>query len=132
VKIYRAGSESEKGVKAFSSWSEDRSTAEAYLDNQGFGGSVLRSAVIHPNNVLDADTTNRRGMVKLAQSLGFDPSEGEEWFDAGWRYPWEESKRVKSAASSSAFDAIRYVDDFPEGALTIITTRDFKPGKRHD
>ena len=127
VKIYRAGSESEKGVKAFSSWSEDRSTAEAYLDNQGFGGSVLRSAVIHPNNVLDADTTNRRGMVKLAQSLGFDPSEGEEWFDAGWRYPWEESKRVKSAASSSAFDAIRYVDDFPEGALTIITTRDFKP-----
>jgi SAM-dependent methyltransferase len=127
VKIYRAGSESEKGVKAFSSWSEDRSTAEAYLDNQGFGGSVLRSAVIHPNNVLDADTTNRRGMVKLAQSLGFDPSEGEEWFDAGWRYPWEESKRVKSAASSSPFDAIRYVDDFPEGALTIITTRDFKP-----
>jgi hypothetical protein len=127
VKIYRAGSESEKGVKAFSSWSEDRSTAEAYLDNQGFGGLVLRSAVIHPNNVLDADTTNRRGMVKLAQSLGFDPSEGEEWFDAGWRYPWEESKRVKGAASSSAFDAIRYVDDFPEGALTIITTRDFKP-----
>ena len=66
-------------------------------------------------------------MIKLAQSLGFDPSEGEEWFDAGWRYPWEESKRVKSAASNSAFDAIRYVDDFPEGALTIITTRDFKP-----
>ena len=127
MKIYRAGSESEKGVKAFSSWSEDRSTAEAYLDNQGFGGSVLRTAVIHPKNVLDADTTNRRGMVKLAQSLGFDPSEGEEWFDAGWRYPWEESKRVKSAASNSAFDAIRYVDDFPEGALTIITTRDFKP-----
>ena len=127
VKIYRAGSESEKGVKAFSSWSEDRSTAEAYLDNQGFGGAVLRTAVIHPKNVLDANTTNRRGMIKLAQSLGFDPSEGEEWFDAGWRYPWEESKRVKSAASNSAFDAIRYVDDFPEGALTIITTRDFKP-----
>ena len=123
--IYRAGDKSETGVKAFSSWSENKSTAEAYLDNPGFGGSVLRSEKVPLNRVLDADTTNRKGMERLARQLGFDEGTGDEWFDNGWKYPWEESKSVKEALKRSGFDAIRYPDDFPEGATSIVPLKDF-------
>lgn len=123
--IYRAGDKSETGVKAFSSWSENKSTAEAYLDNPGFGGSVLRSEKVPLNRVLDADTTNRKGMERLAKQLGFDEGTGDEWFDNGWKYPWEESKSVKEALKRSGFDAIRYPDDFPEGATSIVPLKDF-------
>jgi hypothetical protein len=123
--IYRAGDKSETGVKAFSSWSENKSTAEAYLDNPGFGGAVLRSEKVPLNSVLDADTTNRKGMERLARQLGFDAGTGDEWFDNGWKYPWEESKSVKEALKKSGFDAIRYPDDFPEGATSIVPLKDF-------
>jgi hypothetical protein len=123
--IYRAGDKSETGVKAFSSWSENKSTAEAYLDNPGFGGAVLRSEKVPLNSVLDADTTNRKGMERLARQLGFDAGTGDEWFDNGWKYPWEESKSVKEALKKSGFDAIRYSDDFPEGATSIVPLKDF-------
>lgn len=119
-KIYRAGDASEQGVKAFSSWSEDKGTASAYLDNPGFGGKTLRTEEYPLNKVLDADTTNRRGMADLAEALGFSREKGDEWFDNGWRYPWEESKKVREALESTDFDAIRYPDDFPEGATTIV------------
>jgi hypothetical protein len=123
--IYRAGDKTETGVKAFSSWSENKSTAEAYLDNPGFGGAVLRSEKVPLNSVLDADTTNRKGMERLASQLGFDAGTGDEWFDNGWKYPWEESKSVKEALKKSGFDAIRYPDDFPEGATSIVPLKDF-------
>jgi len=123
--IYRAGDKTETGVKAFSSWSENKSTAEAYLDNPGFGGAVLRSEKVPLNSVLDADTTNRKGMERLARQLGFDAGTGDEWFDNGWKYPWEESKSVKEALKKSGFDAIRYPDDFPEGATSIVPLKDF-------
>jgi hypothetical protein len=123
--IYRAGDKTETGVKAFSSWSENKSTAEAYLDNPGFGGAVLRSEKVPLNSVLDADTTNRKGMERLARQLGFDAGAGDEWFDNGWKYPWEESKSVKEALKKSGFDAIRYPDDFPEGATSIVPLKDF-------
>lgn len=122
--LYRAGDSAEVGVKPFSSWSEDKETAEAYLNNPGFGGKTLRTESVPMGQVLDADTTTRRGMSDLAEKLGFSRSVGDEWFDNGWRYPWEESKRVKEALQNSGFDAIRYVDDYPQGAKTVVPLKD--------
>lgn len=125
VTLYRAGTPKESGVKAFSSWSAEKSTAEAYLDNPGFGGSVLRYQKLTLNRVLDVDTTSRKGMERFAKQIGFEEGTGDKWFDYGWRYPWEESKSVKDALKQSGFDAIRYPDDFPEGATTIVPLKDF-------
>jgi hypothetical protein len=125
VRLYRAGDANETGVKAWSSWSPEKSTAESYLDNPGFGGSTLRTESVPLKNILKADTTSARGMIRLARDLGFDPEVGQEWWDNGWKYPWEESSRVKKAASESKYDAIQYIDDFPEGATTVVTTKDF-------
>lgn len=124
--IYRAGDETEKGVKAWSSWSEDKAAASKYLDNPGFGGKTLRteSVPLDKLKVLTVDTTTRPGMRKLAEALGLDPEKGDDWFDSGYRYPWEESAKVKKAIEDAGFEAVRYTDDFPEGAKTIVTTRD--------
>lgn len=120
ITIYRAGGANEVGVKPFSSWSEDESSAKAYQDNPGFGGPKLRRATVEKSQILDADIRTRSGMDKLASELGFDSGTGETWVDNGWQYPWEESKKVKTALEESGYDFIRYTDDFPQGSKTLV------------
>lgn len=127
--IYRAGDADEVGVKKFSSWTQNEDTAKAYQDNPGFGGKTLRREIVPKGKILDADTTNRGGMSDLAEALGFDRTEGEKWFDNGWRYPWEENGKVKKALENSGYDWIRYPDDFPEGAKTLVALKDFPSRK---
>lgn len=122
--IYRAGDADEVGVKPFSSWTPDEGTAVEYQDNPGFGGETLRQLRVDAGSVLIADTTSRKGMRDLAEALGFESETGNDWFDNGWRYPWEESSKVKRALEHSEFDAVQYTDDFPAGATTIIFTRE--------
>jgi hypothetical protein len=122
--IYRAGDADEVGVKPFSSWTPDEETAVEYQDNPGFGGETLRQLRVDAGSVLIADTTSRKGMRDLAEVLGFESETGNDWFDNGWRYPWEESSKVKRALEQSEFDAVQYTDDFPAGATTIIFTRE--------
>lgn len=124
LKIYRAGDESEVGIKPFSSWSENEETAKAYQDNPGFGGPKLRAESLALSNILDADIRSRTGMRKLAETLGFDADEGEKWFDNGWQYPWEHSKKIKDSLENSSYDLIRYTDDFPQGAKTVVPLKD--------
>jgi hypothetical protein len=124
ITIYRAGDADEVGVKPFSSWTPEKETAVEYQDNPGFGGETLRQVRVDAGNVLKADTTSRRGMRDLAEALGFESETGNDWFDNGWRYPWEESSKVKRALEESEFDAVQYTDDFPVGATTIIFTRE--------
>jgi TP901 family phage tail tape measure protein len=128
VKIYRAGDVSElgKGVKSFSSWSENIDVAKAYLNNPGFGGNKLRLKKIDVSNVLDADAFSRQGMESFAKKIGYSEKDGSNWFDNGWKYPWEESKSVKQSLTNSKYDAVRYKDDFPEGASSFITLKDHK------
>ena len=127
IHAFRAGDADESGIKPFSSWSQERKTAERYQDNPGFGGSVLREHSAIPDGpVLHFDAANPRGMADLAESLGFDREKGQEWKDNGWRYPWEESSKVKSALADSKYGALKYTDDFPEGAQTTVFTREPK------
>lgn len=126
VTIFRAGAAEEVGVKPFSSWSEEKATAQSYQDNPGFGGDILRELRVDAGNVLQANTTTRSGMRDFADAIGFDREVGDEWFDNGWRYPWEESPKIRRALEESEFDSVRYVDDFPAGATTIIFTREPK------
>ena len=127
--IYRAGDANEVGVKKFSGWSEDEAVAKAYQDNPGFGGEKLRKEIVPQGRVLDADIRTRTGLANLAEKLGFSREEGDSWMDNGWQYPWEESSKVKKALETSGFDFIRYTDDFPQGAKTIVPLKGFTASK---
>lgn len=129
--VYRAGDASETGVKPFASFTEDQETAKAYQDNPGFGGPVMRSETVQgPLNIHTMGAPTRANFRKLAEAIGMEADEGDAWFDNGWQYPWEESSKVKRALEDSDIDAVRYTDDFPAGASTIIFTRD--PAERGD
>lgn len=124
IKLYRATKKGEKGFRPWSSWTKDKETAKAYTKNQGFGGPYIRSITVPLDNVLEIDTTNRAGMRKLAEDLGLDPIKGDEWFDAGYRYPWEESRAVSDLLTQSKYKYISYIDDFPAGAQTIVPIKE--------
>lgn len=132
ITIYRAGDADEAGIKPFSSWSENESDAKAYQDNPGFGGPILRKATAPKGKILDADIRTRRGMEKLATTLGFEVGSGEAWVDNGWQYPWEESKKIKDALQNSNYDFVRYTDDFPSGSKTIVPLKEVNEIPNHN
>lgn len=124
--LHRAGDTTESGIKPWSSWTSEMETAEAYTDNPGFGGKTIRTVQVPEGKVLDISLRNRSGLRKLAEKLGFQPEVGEQWMDNGWQYPWEESSKVKEALEASEYDWIRYEDDFPEGATTMVPIKDVR------
>lgn len=132
--LFRATKPDEQLLHPGSCWSEDRETAEAYTDNQGFGGSFVRSIDVDISNLLDISTGtiagSRQSLRMLAEALGYDVAEGDRWFDNGWRYPWEESKQVRERLRASGFTWLRYDDDFPEGAVTIMRITPEGPAER--
>ena len=115
----------ETGIKAWASYTPDRETAEAYMDNPGCGGEVIRELDITDDlRILDADTTTLRGMISFAAEIGLNADDADGWWVSGYRYPWEDDcKRVRAAIISAGYDAVRYVDDYPEGATTIVFAR---------
>lgn len=123
--IYRAGDADEKGIKPWASFTPEKETAEAYLDNPGFGGSSLRAeTVAGVNDIYEMGRPSVKEFRKLAERIGLDSDVGQDWFDNGWQYPWEESSKVKRLIEDSGIDAIQYTDDFPAGATTIVFTRE--------
>jgi hypothetical protein len=122
--FYRAGDADEVGIKPWSSWTRKKKTAEAYQDNPGFGGPVIRSESLPSDlNIYELDRPSRRVFGDMAEAIGLDRETGEDWFDSGYQYPWEESSNARKAFEESEFDAIEYTDDFPAGARTIVFTR---------
>lgn len=132
TRLYRATIESETDIKPWTSWTEDLDTAEAYTDNQGFGGPRIRQVDFEllEDDILDVgDIQGLSGKIKLAEALEYDDPQDEarRWQDSGWNYPWEESAKVKKAIEASGYKALRYEDDFPAGAITTVIV---KPPKR--
>lgn len=129
MRLYRAHTSDDLGtIKKFTSWSPDEDVALAYTDNPGFGGPNVRFVDIESPRVLDVgDIHSVDGKARLAEELGYaDPyTVAQEWQDYGYRYPWEESKKVADALSQSGYDFIRYEDDYPAGATTMAALKDF-------
>lgn len=121
-RIYRATANAhEKGIPRGSCWSEDIETAEAYTDDPGFGGEHLRSVEADLSSVLDIAGA-RRPFEELAEALGYPEPErqAEDWQLRSWIYPWEESSDVRRRLEQSGYDWLRYIDDYPEGAITLM------------
>jgi hypothetical protein len=116
-------------VFPFQCFSPDIETAEAYLDNPGFGGPVLVKVELPAGPILDMRGKYERDSFRiLAEEIGYDDphDEAQRWFDAGWRYPWDESKRVRKAVLELAdrYDYLMYRDDYPAGATTIMPLKE--------
>lgn len=121
TKIYRATTETETGIPAGSCWSEDRDVAAAYTDNQGFGGSHIREIEADLDNVLDiAAGCPLAQFEALAKALGYAEDVAQDWHDAGYLYPWEEVGIISRDLRASGYDWLRYEDDYPEGAITLM------------
>lgn len=122
--VYRAGDVNESGIKPWASFALDEETAKAYQDNPGFGGPSLREEQLAGDiNVFTLRNSSRSEFRRMAEAIGLDSDVGDTWHDNGWRYPWEESSKVRDAFEESEFGAIEYEDDFPAGARTIVFTR---------
>lgn len=119
MKLYRATSKKDEyGIPRNSCWTPDIETARAYQDNPGYGGQYLRE-IDADGEILDITA----GLHVLAEALGYnDPREtATVWLsDNGWRYPWEESGDVARRLRRSGYHWLRYEDDFPDGAITMM------------
>lgn len=130
--IYRAHRGKESGPpKAWQSWAETEETAERYTEEGvGHGGQNLRTYPINLTDydVLDVDVDSKQGFERLASDLGYENAQEEagRWWGNGWRYPWEESAKVKARMEESGYDFIRYEDDYPDGAITVVPLRDIE------
>lgn len=124
--LYRATEQDETEVYPGSCWSEDLETARAYTEEGvGHGGANVRSIEADTEKTLDITTSKGRpeaGFRELAEALGYeDPDHvARQWHDNGWLYPWEESKSVKRRLEESGYEWLRYNDDYPEGAVTMM------------
>lgn len=128
-RIYRAhaGDDLAK-IKAFTSWAEDEETARAYtVKGIGHGGPNVRAVDVDVSNVLDITGNNQ--LLRLARALGHeDPYQiADDWRMSGYRYPWEENRKVADSLRNSEFDWLRYEDDYPDGAITLLPLRNFVP-----
>lgn len=121
--IYRAGSNTESGLKPWASFTPEQETAKAYLDNPGFGGKTLRTIQAPNDRVLKVELRSRPALRKFAENIGLSREDADDWFDSGYQYPWEESKAVRQALTDSQYNWLQYEDDFPEGATTVVPIR---------
>lgn len=125
MRLYRATQDDSPYFGRWSCWAETPDAAEAYTDNPGFGGPALYVADVEPERVLDL-TDARRPLRTLAAALAGEDMDAEEVYVRyceGHAYvyqAWEESSRL-SARLVSRYDWVRYVDDYPAGAVTWVS-----------
>lgn len=106
-------------IPSGSCWSPDRETAEAYTDNQGFGGSEIVSVDLDLSGVrvLDVRGRSARDLAPLARALDLD---AQDWRDDGLDSVFSviENRRSVREAINEMADWIIYSDDYPENATT--------------
>lgn len=120
--LYRATTSGYDGQ--WSCWSTDRETATAYTeDGVGHGGETIVERDVDLSSCLDV-YCGQTGVDfrALADALGYENADetAREWRDAGYLYPWEESKAVRTRLAESGREWLRYGDDYPELAVTLM------------
>lgn len=124
--LYRA---CEGYVGQWSCWTPDRSVAEAYRDNPGYGGSQIAKATAE-GRVLDIRGQDARQQLAeaSAEHLEADPVDlAQDWTASGygWCYEvWENSRAVRDMLAEH-YDWVCHTEEtYPEGAETWIRTQD--------
>ena len=112
--IYRAAEHCDARVGF--SFAESREVAEAYLTNPGFGGATLYSVDVDLDGVLDL-TDESDEWQALSDACGIEISpDNYQHFAA----VLPTSDDVCEALAAAGYHWVRFNDDFPAGAVTII------------
>lgn len=110
----------------WSAWAADRKTAEAYLDNPGYGGDTLYVAEVDVEDARVLDLTGSYEIQRLANALYDDEEERwqalQRWSGQGLSYAYEVWENNTEAAERLAerYDWVIYLDDYPSGAITWV------------
>lgn len=117
--IYRAANHCEARVGY--SFSENREVAEAYRSNPGFGGETLYAADVDLDGVLDLTGADDE-WAALAEAAGveIDPARYQHHFARVLPV----SDDICEALAAAGYRWVRFVDDHPAGAVTIIPVSD--------
>lgn len=115
TKLYRAADYAE--VRVGHSFSDQRETAEAYLDNPGFGGKSLHRTDVNLNHVLDlSDSDDLWRDLSEASGIDIDPENHQYHFQRV--LPTRDD--ICEALAENGYHWVKFQDDFPEGATTLI------------
>lgn len=113
--IYRASDYCDARVGF--SFSEDRETAEAYRSNPGFGGENIYSVDVELDGVLDlTDAVDEWDTLSEAAGITIDPSRYQHHFAR----VLPTSDAICEALAANGYHWVRFNDDFPADAVTII------------
>jgi hypothetical protein len=93
------------------SFAELRESAEAYLDNPGFGGDTLYSTEVEIDDYLDL--TGDDAMERLLEALGSDHDYGAIGID-------ELVPRVASLLADAGVQWVKVAESFPADTITWI------------
>lgn len=123
--LYRAAAAESPYFGAESCWTADRSVAEEYRDNGGYGGPVVYVATVEIDEARVLDLTgvpSAKIARRLATVLGFRGDERDaaedRWSQAAKTFaPWETAPALRDMLAER-YDWIVYDDDYPEGAVT--------------
>jgi len=117
--IFRAARDND--VTQGTCFAAELSSAEAYLDNGGFGGPNLYSVTLTDmGTVLRIGATVREALAALEEVLGETPND-----PTGMVAAIVDQSRVLEALESAGVDWVVYEDDYPEDCETwrVVSTR---------
>lgn len=109
MKLYRASNDDH--ISDSASFAETRETAEAYLDNGGFGGGTLYTADVEPSDVLDL--TGDDAMSELLAAIDSDHDYGAIGVD-------ELVPRLAGRLCDSGYQWVRVCESYPVNTVTWI------------
>jgi hypothetical protein len=118
-------------------FSPDRETAEAYLDNPGFGGDKVLTTRVDVDtervlslvdgyyNGLPYGRQSKRAWRDLADALGLDADDNdviEALIDEGETYVHGviDSRKRRAQLHAAGYDWVVYQDSYPDGAITWV------------
>lgn len=113
--IYRAADSDD--IRVGYSFSEVRETAEAYRHNPGFGGSTMWQAEVELTDVLDLTDADDVWQA-LSDAAGETISPDRHQYHLPRALTADDS--VCDLLAAAGYRWVRFVDDFPEGAVTIV------------
>ena len=112
--LWRAGKDAD--VTRGTCFATERSAAEAYLDNGGFGGPILYCATVTPSRVLTIEGGQVRDALRALDAIGVDTTGAE--LRAETLAQVLDQDDVLEALAALGYDWVVYEDDYPEDCTT--------------
>ena len=119
VRLFRAAADD--FVRVGTSFAENRSVADAYTNNPGFGGPNVYIGDVVTGKVLDL-TKESDQWAGLSKATGEAIDQARSQFH--FARALTENDELLTKLAGKGYSWVRFVDDFPEGAVTWVPVTD--------